>query len=192
MDYRHWLSQKVADGSLDWSKAQSSTFPRFLEKYTLHDSQWIGFWMEPPFESTLVIYWDRVWLERMEGEKIQFRAPANGDVNEDWPVLLVQFERVWRLECCYGSILSPGWRVNETISDAESKLLSEGERLALIDSETQRQRQSKKFLDMVLEENLFHTSIEPIYESWVEIWHGGKTRFLCLDHSGEPLFIPGI
>jgi hypothetical protein len=192
MDYQSWLGQKLVEGDLDWSKAQSSTFPRFLEKYTLHDSQWIGFWMQPPFESVLIIHWDRVWLERMEGEKIQFPFYADEESNESWPPLLIQFERVWRVESSYGSILSPGWRVSETISDVDSKLLLEAERLALIDDEVKRRRQSKEFLDIALDEPLFHTSIEPIYESWIEIWHGGKTRFLCLDGSGVPLSIPGL
>ena len=190
MDYRSWLGARLTDTGFDWAQAQISTMPHFLEHFTLHDSYWAGFWMEPPFETVAIFQWDRVWLERREGKQLQFPKSWEGSLVEDWPLLLIQFERVWKLESSY--FPQEKFGLTETVSDATSRLLCDDERLALLEQEIKRPRNSRDFLEIALEQPLFQTSIEPIYENHIEIWHGGETRFLCLDASGEPIFIPDL
>jgi len=44
----------------------------------------------------------------------------------------------------------------------------------------------------LLDDTLHRTTISPVHRSWVEIWHGGNTRFLCLDANGETIPIPDL
>ncbi len=56
-----------------------------------------------------------------------------------------------------------------------------------------RERQTVDALsDSLLDDTLYRTTISPVYRSWVEIWHGGATRFLCLDRGGNTVPIPGL
>jgi hypothetical protein len=44
----------------------------------------------------------------------------------------------------------------------------------------------------LLDDTLHRTTISPGYRSWVEIWHGGASRFLCLDANGKTVPIPDL
>ena len=121
--------------------------PRFLSRYTPHDSYWIGLYLQPKTDAVALVRWDTYWTDG--------GLPSAGDAVAGWPVLLVRFERVYQTFTAY-----PGPEERETLSG--------------------------------LPETIAGATISPVHRSWVEIWHGGNTRFLCLDANGETIPIPDL
>ena len=63
-EYPNWLYRELIEGLLPWQHGKKIDFKRFTEKYTLHDSYWIGIFSNVGCENTatLAIQWDPVWL----------------------------------------------------------------------------------------------------------------------------------
>lgn len=185
--YPDRLGGDLLGGGLPWEEAVEVTVPRFLSRYTLHDSYWIGLYLQPKAEAVALIRWDAYWNE---GLVVHPRETVT-----DWPVLLVRFERVYQTFNTYPGldedreILSG---LPETISDAASATLAPVEREALLDTILRARQEADAFSDFLLDDTLHRTTISPAYRSWVEIWHGGNTRFLCLDPNGETIPIPDL
>ena len=173
MNYPAWLGAGLLNG-FNWSLGVASTMPRFLDEYTLHDSNWIGLWSEPGFESVALIAWDSHW----SGGRVV--------TPNDRPFLLIQFERLWRAHVSF-----PDGHGVSVIGGADSHIVGSEEKLSLIAAlrGDQERRGTIKYLE---EETLFHTDVAAILGGDVELWHGGATRFLCLDGSGQALPIPHL
>ncbi len=62
--YPKWLYEAIVEDFLPWEKAQTFTYEEFSEKYSLHDSIWIGLFANVTYEdtATLAIIWDASWL----------------------------------------------------------------------------------------------------------------------------------
>ena len=86
--YPDWLYQSVIEDTLNWNEAKEYSFREFFEKYTLHDSYWIGLFYDVAYENNLIlaIIWDAVWLP----DEI---ARSTSDVTE-WPWLFLKIEEV--------------------------------------------------------------------------------------------------
>jgi hypothetical protein len=102
--------------------------PTFLSRYTLHDSLWIGLYLQPKAEAVALVRWDTYWTDG--------GLPSAGDAVADWPVLLVRFERVYQTFTTYPG---PEERetlsgLPETISDATSAALRPSERESMLDT----------------------------------------------------------
>jgi len=182
-NYPAWLGLGLLNG-LDWSRSAASTIPRLLQEYTLHDSSWIGLWSEPGFESLALIGWDTHW------SRGRLPYPIAG-TPAGYPFLLIQFERLWRGRFRFGDEYAL-----PTIAHATSRLVPQAEKLNLnlIGSAApgeigQEHARSHKYLE---QEILFHTIVTPVVGGDVELWHGGTTRFLCLDAAGNALAIPDL
>jgi len=120
--------------------------------------------------------------------------PSAAHAVAEWPMLLVRFERVYQTFTTY-----PGPEMRETlsgpsqtISDATSASLQPSERESLLDTILRARQEADAFSDFLLDDTLHRTTISPAYHSWVEIWHGGSTRFLCLDANGKTVPIPDL
>ena len=48
------LAHRVIDGSLQWDRSVEFHIDTFLEKYTLHDSYWIGLFADCAYADTAV------------------------------------------------------------------------------------------------------------------------------------------
>lgn len=176
-NYPAWLGLGLLNG-IDWSASAASAMPRFLDEYTLHDSSWIGMWSEPGFESIALIGWDTHWSRGRVPYPIE-GTPAG------YPILLIQFERLWRQSLCFEGADALG-----TIGGASSRELGSDEKagfLAQFERATERRRRGKH-----LEESFFHTIVSPVVGGDLELWHSGATRFLCLDALGGTLPIPDL
>ena len=83
-----WFYEALVEDSFPWSDGVMMSFKEFSQKYTLHDSYWIGAFLNIAYEPTvtLAIVWDAVWLP----DTIQESTPVVGD----WPYLLIQLSGV--------------------------------------------------------------------------------------------------
>ena len=159
--------------------------PRFLSEYGLHDSYWIGLYLQPNAEAVALLRWDTHW----PGGRVAYP----GDTVADWPVLLARFERVYQAFTTYpGPEETEAFSgLAETVAGADSAPLSSAEREALLDAILRKRQKVDAFSDFLLDDTLHRTTLTPVYRSWVEIWHGGATRFLCLGADGGAIPIPG-
>jgi hypothetical protein len=64
--YPTWLYQEIIDNCLPWQGGKRMSFSQFHEKYTLHDSHWLGIFYNVAYEQaiTLAIQWDVFWLPK--------------------------------------------------------------------------------------------------------------------------------
>jgi hypothetical protein len=88
LDYPHWLYRELIEDSLPWKQGRKINFTEFNKKYTLHDSCWIGIFLNVRCEqtATLAIQWDDVWLPSDIGHS---RSIVN-----DWPYLFIQLKNI--------------------------------------------------------------------------------------------------
>jgi hypothetical protein len=113
--YPSWLTNALVSGSFPWSQAARTELAIFLASYSLHDSEWIAFTLDPVYSGggLAVIRWDTIWTEG--------RVPFPGSIVAEWPVLLVRFHRVHQVR-------QPGYETEAPvptrgIADAESQPL---------------------------------------------------------------------
>jgi hypothetical protein len=62
--FPNWLFEAIVEDYLPWELASDYSYEKFAEKYTLHDSLWVGLFANVTYEDTaiLVFMWDSVWL----------------------------------------------------------------------------------------------------------------------------------
>ena len=86
--YPDWIYKKIIEDNLPWDKQADLTLDAFNEKYTLHDSYWVGIFHHVAFNQsiTLAFQWDSVWLPNDIKEGTSLVA--------DWPYLFIQLEKV--------------------------------------------------------------------------------------------------
>ena len=79
-----WLYHDLVEDDLPWDQATQLTVKVFLERFTLHDSGWVGIFHNVAFHDTvtLCVRWDLVWLPSDVGPP-RVRAA-------DWPYLLIK------------------------------------------------------------------------------------------------------
>jgi hypothetical protein len=84
--YPKWLYEAIVEDYLPWAKAKNCSYGGFSEKYTLHDSIWVGLFSDVSYENNaiLVILWDAVWLPDEVAE-------STSKVDE-WPFLFIKTE----------------------------------------------------------------------------------------------------
>jgi hypothetical protein len=72
MSYPSWIYQSIVEDDLPWDKIDRVDFNYFSERYTLHDSHWIGIFYDIGYEdsATLAILWDEFWLPPAIKERI--------------------------------------------------------------------------------------------------------------------------
>ncbi len=84
--YPVWLGQALITDDLPWEQATSSTFPSFLEHYSVHDSYWIGLYLEPQRNAIGIVRWDTFWTKGI--------IPFPGSRVAEWPLLIMRFSGV--------------------------------------------------------------------------------------------------
>lgn len=83
-----WFYEALIEDSFPWADGVAMSFEEFAQQYTLHDSYWIGAFLNIAYEptATLAIVWDAVWLPN--------RVKESTSIMEDWPYLLIQLSGV--------------------------------------------------------------------------------------------------
>jgi hypothetical protein len=84
----NWLYKNLVEDNLPWDKKSGYRLDDFLNKYTLHDSIWIGIFHHLAYANyiTLAFKWDSFWLPNEIIERSSQVA--------DWPYLFVQLDKV--------------------------------------------------------------------------------------------------
>ena len=87
-EHSDWVYREVVEDTLPWSEAKEYSFQQFSEKYTLHDSVWIGLFYDVAYENNIImaIIWDAVWLPDEIAQSTSIVA--------EWPLLFVKIENV--------------------------------------------------------------------------------------------------
>jgi hypothetical protein len=88
LDHPGWLYRELVEDCLPWQQGKRMNFKEFNEKYTLHDSGWIGIFFNIAYErtATLAIQWDAVWLPN--------EIKQSTSVVADWPYLFIQLSGI--------------------------------------------------------------------------------------------------
>ena len=88
--YPPWLADALLSDTLPWERAARIRLSDFLAAYTLHDSEWINFSLDPIYDggAVAVIRWDTIWTDG--------RVAFPGSFVADWPLLFLRFHRVHR------------------------------------------------------------------------------------------------
>ncbi|MEO0377599.1 MAG: hypothetical protein AAF329_23955 [Cyanobacteria bacterium P01_A01_bin.17] len=62
--FPNWLYPDLIEDALPWEKKTNLTLETFVERYTLHDSYWVGIFHHVAYDPsvTLAFQWDSVWL----------------------------------------------------------------------------------------------------------------------------------
>ncbi len=86
--YPDWVYKRIIEDDLPWDKQADLTLDAFNEKYTLHDSYWVGIFHHVAFNQsiTLAFQWDSVWLPN--------DIKKGTSHVDDWPYLFIQLEKV--------------------------------------------------------------------------------------------------
>lgn len=86
-----WFYRDLINDCLPWERGAAMSFKEFEQKYTLHDSVWVGAFFDIAYEPnvTLAIQWDAVWLPD--------EVKLSTSVVDDWPYLFVQLLEVEQL-----------------------------------------------------------------------------------------------
>ncbi len=86
--YPDWLSKKLIEDDLPWDEKSSLSIESFFEKFTLHDSFWVGVFHHLGFDQsvTIAFEWDAVWLPN--------EIKKNTPLVEEWPYLFFQINGV--------------------------------------------------------------------------------------------------
>jgi len=86
--YPDWLAKKLIEDDLPWEEKSSLNIESFFEKFTLHDSYWVGVFHHLGFDQsvTLAFEWDAVWLP----DEIK----KNTSLIDEWPYLFFQINGV--------------------------------------------------------------------------------------------------
>jgi len=63
-EYPDWLYRDLVEDSLPWENKSPYDLESFFERYTLHDSNWVGCFLNVAFtqDAILAFQWDSVWL----------------------------------------------------------------------------------------------------------------------------------
>lgn len=124
-DYHpNWLYKNLVEDELPWDKKSNLDLEKFFEKYTLHDSFWIGIFHHVAFDKTvtLAFQWDSVWIPDEVKEGSSTAA--------EWPFLFVQLEGVKEVTKANFDDLSG---INRALGGAEIMTLENDSHLAIDD-----------------------------------------------------------
>ncbi|EDN69722.1 hypothetical protein BGP_3093 [Beggiatoa sp. PS] len=84
----NWLYKALIEDTFPWDKSADLNFQTFNEKYTLHDSVWVGIFYDVAYEQSVILafQWDAVWLpdELKESTSKIY----------DWPYLFIKLTNV--------------------------------------------------------------------------------------------------
>lgn len=86
--YPGWVYRDLIEDNFPWESKSSLDLESFLEKYTLHDSNWVGLFLDVAFSQNAILgfQWDSVWLP----DEIKVGTSHC----DDWPYLFLKISNV--------------------------------------------------------------------------------------------------
>lgn len=122
--YPDWLSKKLVEDDLPWGEKSPLSIESFFEKFTLHDSYWVGVFHHLGFDQsvTLAFEWDAVWLP----DEIK----KSTSLVKEWPYLFFQINGVEEINTA--NYIDTG-NVNRAIAGGEVLNIEGSNHLAIDD-----------------------------------------------------------
>ena len=94
MDNLNWLKLKLLDDDFDWENSWKTDIVDFCNKYSLHDSRWIGAFIYPrDYSTNLIIELDTCSLSRETVNK------GGSCYRERWPILMIKIPSPISIKC---------------------------------------------------------------------------------------------
>jgi hypothetical protein len=161
--------------------AQSTTLMHFLEHYSVHDSSWIGVWIDPLAEQAILAFeWDAFWTEG--------RVPYPSNQVAYWPTLLI---RLSKLALYYYDKHDQFEYGSNHIDGAETRSVTSEEREQLLASFSGNLKLTSSGTDFLFAEDLVFTTLTGDMGKW-HFLHSNHVDVLCLTEDGQPIPIPGV
>ncbi|CAG0931091.1 hypothetical protein TFLX_01992 [Thermoflexales bacterium] len=181
MQKRRFVAELLLTSELHWEAARPDTLMHFLEQYTLHDSYWIGVWIDPLEEEAILAFeWDTFWA--------QGRVPDPTDQVISWPTLLIRLNKL----VMYYYDKQDQFKDGSTyIGAAETQTITLEEREQLLTCFSGNLQLASSGTEFLFSEDLVHTTISGDMGRW-HFLHNSQVDLLCLGEDGQPIPIPGV
>ena len=174
--YPQWLINLSFDDWFDWKKGIFSTFSRFLEYATLHDSYWCGIFSNLDNSINLIVNFDAFWNKEI--------ANHPGPKVDEWPYLIIKLERVFNLT------LDSNMDCGTTIGELKTELISDDQKEKIIDNIGQQYLINSKIAENILDKKVSKTMIEDVCGGFIEIIHTEPIRLLLYESNGNLIELP--
>jgi hypothetical protein len=177
---RHVVDRLLAS-TLDWATAQPGPLTHFLKQYTLHDSSWIGVWIDPLEEQAILAFeWDAFWT--------QGRVPYPSNQVAYWPTLLI---RLNKLILYYYDKYDQVQDSSNHIDGAETRSVTSAEREQLLTGFSGKLKLASSGTDFLFAEDLVFTTLTGDMGQW-HFLHSNHIDVLCLSEDGQPILISDV
>jgi hypothetical protein len=174
--YPIWLVEKSFGDWFDWNLGLYSTFERFLEYATLHDSYWCGIQSYLDNSANLIINFDAFWNQEL--------ADHTSSKVKEWPYLIVKIERVFNVE------FESNETYGGTIGDVKTELISTEQKDSFIESICSQNILNPKIAENIIDNEIYKTKIEDVCSGFVSIIHTKTIRLLLYNAEGELINLP--
>jgi hypothetical protein len=174
--YPQWLIDNGFGDWFEWKNGMYSTFDKFLEFATLHDSYWCGLFNYLDNSVNLILSFDAFWNQEI--------ANHSGSKVKDWPYLIIKLEKVYNIT--FDSNLDCGY----TIGDVKSELVNEQQKEDLIAIFERQKVLNSRLVENLIESKIIKTRIEDVCGGFIEILHQESIRLLLIDANGLRIELP--
>ena len=173
-----WFGSMLFSRNLPWDDMSKSSLTDFLSVYTLHDSSVITLHVALGHYAIAAINWD-----------VGYERPILNPVlsNSDYAILLIYFPNFYQLHMGRDAVTFPF-----LIGEAKSITLTDEQRLALLNTEIQRQFHDDSTYEFLLESPICISTFISVENVRVEFTHGEAVYFVCLDKDMETHSIGGL
>ncbi len=174
--YPEWLIINGFGGWFDKQDGIYTTFERFLEIATLHDSYWVGLFNYIDNSANIILIFDAFWNQDI--------AKHPGSKVKDWPYLIINLEKVHNI--IFNSNLDCGI----TIGDVKTELVNDNQKEIFIDSFAKQKILNQKLAENLIDSKVVKTRIEDVCGGFIEILHNEIIRVRLYDSDGNQIDFP--
>jgi hypothetical protein len=184
------VQKQISDNNVWWKNGQRSTAVRFLNQYSLHDSNLLGVNLSYLSMCNVLLKWDTIWInpdEKPMDLDLIVLPEGRPYYGGPWPYLCILFSSVHQL-----IFSQPKDTVDTIIGQATTMQISSEQRsdwLDLLSNLTVFDAEAGAFL---LEDNVHCTTFKGTGDNRLSIVHSEPTFFLGIKPDGSLLHIPDL
>jgi hypothetical protein len=174
--YPNWLVEKSFNDYFDWNHGLYSTFEKFLEYGTLHDSYWCGIQNYLDNSVNLIVNFDAFWNQEL--------AEHPSSKVKEWPYLIIKVERVFNIE----------FESNEdcggTIGNLETELITLENKDSFLESICSQNILKSQLAESIIDHEIYKTKIEDVCSGYINLIHTKTIRLIMYNSEGEIIGLP--